>query len=58
MTNPKYLRVAIMIAAALAASGCSIFKRGSGPKTPVLGQRIPVLTSEGDVQVDLPTAAD
>jgi outer membrane protein assembly factor BamB len=57
MTNSKYFRVAIMIAAALAASGCGIFKRGSGPKTPVLGQRIPVLTSEGDVQVDLPTAA-
>jgi outer membrane protein assembly factor BamB len=57
MTNPKYFRVSILIAAALAASGCGIFKRGSGPKTPVLGQRIPVLTSEGDVQVDLPTAA-
>jgi len=57
MTNPKYFRVAIMIAAALAASGCGLFKRGSGPKTPVLGQRIPVLTSEGDAQVDLPTAA-
>jgi outer membrane protein assembly factor BamB len=57
MTNSKYFRVTIMIAAALAASGCGIFKRGSGPKTPVLGQRIPVLTSEGDVQVDLATAA-
>jgi outer membrane protein assembly factor BamB len=57
MTNPKYFRVSILIAAALAASGCSIFKKGSGPKTPVLGQRIAVLTSEGDVQVDLATAA-
>jgi outer membrane protein assembly factor BamB len=57
MTNPKYLRVSILIAAALAASGCSIFKRGSGPKTPVLGQRIAVLTSESDAQVDLATAA-
>ena len=57
MTNPKYFRVAILIAAALAASGCSIFKKGSGPKTPVLGQRIAVLTSEGDVQVDPATAA-
>jgi outer membrane protein assembly factor BamB len=57
MTNPKYFRVAIMIAAALAASGCGIFKRGGGPKTPVLGQRIAVLTSEGGAQVDLPTAA-
>ena len=57
MTNPKYFRVAILIAAALAASGCGIFKKGSGPKTPVLGQRIAVLTSEGDVQVDPATAA-
>jgi outer membrane protein assembly factor BamB len=57
MTNPKYFRVTFLIAVALATSGCSIFKRGSGPKTPVLGQRIAVLTSEGDAQVDLPTAA-
>ena len=57
MTNPKYFRVAIMIALAIGASGCGIFKRGSGPKTPVLGQRIAVLTSEGDAQVDLATAA-
>jgi outer membrane protein assembly factor BamB len=57
MTNPKHFRVAIMIAVALGVSGCGIFKRGSGPKTPVLGQRIAVLTSEGDAQVDLPTAA-
>ena len=38
-----------MIAAALAASGCSVFKKGKGPKTPVLGERIAVLTSESDV---------
>ncbi len=57
MTKPRYLRVSILIAAALAASGCSLFKKGSGPKTPVLGQRIAVLTSEGDAQVDLATSA-
>ncbi|HUP67541.1 MAG TPA: PQQ-binding-like beta-propeller repeat protein [Sphingomicrobium sp.] len=57
MTKTKFLRVSILMAAALAASGCSLFKKGSGPKTPVLGQRIPVLTSEGDAQVDLATAA-
>jgi outer membrane protein assembly factor BamB len=45
-----------MIAAALGASGCSLFKK-AGPKTPVLGERIPVLTSEGDVQVDPATTA-
>jgi outer membrane protein assembly factor BamB len=57
MSKPKHIRVAIMIAAALAASGCSLFKRGKKPATPVLGQRIAVLTSEGDVQIDLSTAA-
>ncbi|MFL6801624.1 MAG: PQQ-binding-like beta-propeller repeat protein [Sphingomicrobium sp.] len=40
------------MAATLAASGCSILKRGGRPKTPVIGERIPVLTNEGDVQVD------
>lgn len=57
MTKSKNIRIAVMIAAALAASGCSVFKKGSGPKTPVLGERIPVLTSEGDVEVDPATQA-
>jgi outer membrane protein assembly factor BamB len=55
--NRHKLRIAVMIAAALAASGCSIFKKGSHPKTPVLGQRIPVLTNEADVEVDPATQA-
>jgi outer membrane protein assembly factor BamB len=45
-----------VLAVALAASGCSILKK-STPKTPVLGQRIPVLTTEGDVEVDAATLA-
>jgi len=49
--------IAVLIAAAFAASGCSVLKKGSGPKTPVLGQRIPVLTSESDVEVDPGTQA-
>jgi outer membrane protein assembly factor BamB len=57
MTRPKYLRVSILIAAAFAASGCSILKKGKGPSTPVLGQRIAVLTGEGDVTADPATAA-
>jgi outer membrane protein assembly factor BamB len=57
MTKPTSFRIALMIAAALAAGGCSLLKRGGGPKTPVLGQRIPVLVSEGDVEVDPATAA-
>jgi len=56
MISTKHFRVTLMIAAALAASGCNPFKR-SAPKTPVLGERIPVLTTEGDVQVDPATAA-
>jgi outer membrane protein assembly factor BamB len=56
MTKHKHLRVAILIAAALAAGGCSMLKKGK-PKTPVLGERIPVLTAEGDVAVDPATAA-
>ena len=56
MTKATSFRVGLMIAAALAAGGCSLLKKGR-PKTPVLGERIPVLTSEGDVAVDPATAA-
>ena len=55
MTTKKHFRVAILIAAALAASGCGVFKKGKA-STPVLGQRIAVLTGEGDVTVDPATA--
>ena len=47
----KNLRLAVLAAVLLAGSGCSVFKK-SAPKTPVLGERIPVLDVEGDVQVD------
>src|SRR5690349_9507854 len=57
MTKSKSLRVAVMIAAALAASGCGVFKKGKKTNTPVLGQRIAVLTGENDVAVDPATAA-
>lgn len=56
MINHKHVRVAVLIAAALAASACNPFKR-SRPETPVVGERIPVLTAEGDIQVDPATAA-
>ena len=56
MTRPKYFRVAVLIAIALSASGCGVFKKGKQTKTPVLGQRIAVLTGEGDVTVDPATA--
>jgi len=49
-------RVALLAFAALSASGCSIFKKGA-PKTPVVGERVSVLTTEQDVVVDPDTAA-
>ena len=49
-------RVALLAFAALSASGCSIFKKGT-PKTPVVGERVSVLTTEQDVVVDPDTAA-
>jgi outer membrane protein assembly factor BamB len=56
MTRSKYTRIATLLAMALAASGCGIFKKGKAAGTPVLGQRIAVLTGEGDVTVDPATA--
>lgn len=52
----KQLRAAVLIALAVTASGCGIFKKGH-PKTPVLGDRIPVLATEVEVKVDPATAA-
>ena len=57
MTKKKFLRVSFLIAVTVAASGCSVFKKGKGPSTPVLGERIAVLTGEGDVTADPATAA-
>jgi outer membrane protein assembly factor BamB len=56
MTNQKRFRIALIFAAAVAASGCGVFNKPR-PKTPVLGERIAVLTTEGDIQVDPATAA-
>jgi len=50
------VRLAVMIAAALAAGGCGVFKK-TAPKTPTLGERIPVLAAELDVVVDPATQA-
>jgi outer membrane protein assembly factor BamB len=56
MRKSRTFGIAVLIAAALASSGCGVFKKGK-PKTPVLGERIPVLTSESDAQVDPATQA-
>ena len=49
-------KLVVLTLAALAASGCGIFKKGT-PKTPVLGDRVAVLEAELDVAVDPATAA-
>jgi outer membrane protein assembly factor BamB len=46
----------VLTLAALAASGCGILKK-STPKTPVVGERVPVLATEQDVAVDPATSA-
>ena len=55
MTGMK-TKIAVLLFAALASSGCSLFKKGA-PKTPVLGERVPVLIAEIGVEVDPPTAS-
>ena len=49
-------RIAMLMIAAALVSGCNPFKKGT-PKTPVIGERIAVLTSELDVAIDPETAA-
>ncbi len=49
-------KLAMLMMAAMAVNGCSLLKKGA-PKTPVLGQRVAVLTTENDVAVDEATAA-
>src|SRR5215210_1328072 len=49
-------RLAVLTIVALTASGCGILRKGA-PKTPVLGQRVAVLTTENDVVVDRDTAS-
>jgi outer membrane protein assembly factor BamB len=49
-------RIVALTLAALAVSGCGIFKKGT-PKTPVVGERVAVLATELDVAVDPATSA-
>src|SRR3954454_514742 len=57
MMRLKSSRAVFLIGLAITASGCGVLKKGKGPSTPVLGQRIAVLTGEGDVTVDPATAS-
>ena len=50
-------RFVAALALVVALSGCGIFKGHKGPKTAVLGERIPVLTSENDAVVEPSLAA-
>ena len=50
------VRVAAALAALAMVSGCGIFK-GGGKKTPVLGERVPILVSESDITADKSLAA-
>ncbi len=52
----KSVRVPVAVAALTALSACGIFK-GDGNKTPVLGQRVPVLAAETGISADA-TIAD
>jgi outer membrane protein assembly factor BamB len=47
----RNLRAPLLIATMLAISGCGVFKQAK-PKTPVLGQRVPILVSETGAEVD------
>ena len=45
------VRVAAALCALALVSGCGILK-GGGKKTPVLGERVPILLSENDIVAD------
>ncbi|PZU11599.1 PQQ-like beta-propeller repeat protein [Sphingomonas sp.] len=45
-------RAVCMIALAASVAGCGIFKGSNKPKTAVLGERIPVLATQNDAEVD------
>ncbi len=53
----RVFRSAVALALVAAVSGCGVFKGGSKPKSSLLGERIPILTSENSVEVE-PSIAD
>jgi outer membrane protein assembly factor BamB len=54
--NRSVQKIAMVLAAAALLGGCNPFKKDK-PKTPVVGERISVLTSEADIDIDEATAA-
>ncbi|MBJ6122812.1 PQQ-binding-like beta-propeller repeat protein [Sphingomonas mollis] len=53
----KHFRAPVMVAALVALSACGIFKGGGPKKTPTVGERVSILTSENGVATD-PSLAD
>ncbi len=53
----KSFRAPALLLALTTLSACGIFSGGGAKKTPTLGERVPILTSENDVRTD-PTMAD
>ncbi|WP_375287714.1 PQQ-binding-like beta-propeller repeat protein [Sphingomonas sp.] len=47
----KKFLASVAIASLLATGGCGVFK-GKGKKTPTVGNRVPILVSENDAEVD------
>ncbi|MHA6719752.1 outer membrane protein assembly factor BamB family protein [Sphingomonas sp. RS6] len=46
------VRVVTAVAALALVSGCGVFKGGGARKTPVLGERVPILVTENDISAD------
>jgi outer membrane protein assembly factor BamB len=46
------VRVVTAVAALALVSGCGVFKGSGGKKTPVLGERVPILVTENDITAD------
>lgn len=57
MAGSRIARAATLLALVTALGGCTLFKGKGGPKTPVLGERIPILAAETSAEVD-PGVAD
>ncbi|HEV2044793.1 MAG TPA: PQQ-binding-like beta-propeller repeat protein [Sphingomicrobium sp.] len=54
--NSSHVKFGLLLAAAALVTGCNPFKKGV-VKTPVVGERISVLSGETDIEVDPDTAA-